>query len=465
MGLIDAAKRFLTLEPMQPTVQTRAIDSFTDHPGLTEQLLAVQGLNARPWRPASVRDALGVPSIHRAVTLISNTGGALTLEAFRRGAKLPDDERPRIIVRPNPFTTPRDFFRDTFYSMATRGESWWWVAARDADGVALSLIPVNPAEVTVREDPRDLRYPIVEWRGQRMRNGDMVQITLMREPGSLRGYGPLQMCGAAVSIAVEAQEWAANFYAAGGYPNIWIKAAGDLSGDEDDPDDEDGATSEIRRLKAQWIETAPNTPKVTDEGIIDIKQFDPNPQGAQMLDARDHQNGDTARMFGIPGSLLDYKAPGSNLTYQNLEQEMTKFLRTCLIPNYLEPVEQAISDLLTRSTVARFHVDEVNRADVKTRYEVYEIGIRSGVLDPELAQQMEGIVPGDVETAPVPIAVPAAIPTSIPTRSRAGEVRCTARTTKRRGGVTVLATCNRKLAEQGPFVGKCPRCKAVYQAA
>jgi HK97 family phage portal protein len=454
--------------PSDAGVQARTIDSFTDHPGLTEQIAAAFGYARRPWRVAGIKEAIGVPSIHRAVTLIANTMGTLTMEAWRKGRLLPNDDRPRIIVRPNPFTTSRDFFRDTAYAMATRGEAWWWVAARDQDGVPVSIIPVPPHEVRVEEDPNDLRYPKVYWRDKLMARDDMRQITLMREPGELRGYGPLQVCGAAVSIAVESQEWAANFFAAGGYPNIWIKAAGDLSGDEDDPDDEDGATSEIRRLKEQWIETAPNTPRVTDEGIIDIKQFDPNPQGAQMLEARDHQNGDAARMFGIPGSLLDYRAGGSNLTYQNLEQEMTKFLRTCLIPNYGEPIEQTMSDLLTRSTVARFHVDEVNRADIKTRWEVYTAAV--AVLGQEeaadLARMREGMAPGDVETAPVPLAPPAAVPSSLPVQVRTEEeVRCDGLRTRRRSGIQYVAKCEKLLSTNGSFTGTCPRCKKQYQPA
>jgi HK97 family phage portal protein len=450
-------------------VQARAIDSFVDHPGLTEQIAAAFGYSNRPWRVAGIRDALGVPSIHRAVTLIANTMGTLTMEAWRNGRLLADEDRPRIIVRPDPFRIPRDFFRDTAYNMATRGEAWWWIAARDFDDAPLSILNVPPAEIVVEEDRDDLRYPIIRWRDKVMPYKDMRQITLMREPGELRGYGPLQVCGAAVSIAVESQEWAANFFAAGGYPNLWIKAAGDLSGNEDDPEDEDGATSEIKRLKNEWISTSPNTPKVTDESIMDIKQFDPNPQGAQMLEARDHQNGDAARMFGIPGSLLDYRAGGSNLTYQNLEQEMTKFLRTCILPNYGEPIEQTMSDLLTRSTVARFKAGSVNRADVKTRWEVYEKAI--AVLGPEegaeYARREEGLAPGDVEVAPVPLAQPSAIPSSLPVEPRTAmaEIRCDGMRTRRRSGVSYIAKCDKLLSTTGSFVGPCPRCKKHHDQA
>ena len=80
--------------------QTRAIDSFTNHPGLTEQLLAVQGLHNRPWRVASLREAMGVPSNFRAITLISNTVGSLAMEAYRKGVLLDSEDTPRIVQRP-----------------------------------------------------------------------------------------------------------------------------------------------------------------------------------------------------------------------------------------------------------------------------------------------------------------------------------------------------------------------------
>lgn len=459
----------LLLEAWDSPVQARSIDSFLDHPGLTEQIAAALGFSARPWRVAGIKEALGVPAINRAVRLLSNLGGSLSMEAFRKGSKLDDDDRPRVIVRPDPFKTPRDFYRNTIYNMATRGEAWWWIAMRDMDDQALSILNVPPQEVRVEEDPNDLLKPKIYWRDRLMRNEDMRQITLMQEPGELRGYGPLQVCGAAVSIAVESQEWAANFFAAGGYPNIWIKAAGDLSGGRDgEPTAEDDDwMSEVDRLKAQWIETAPNTPRITDEGIIDIKQFDPNPQGSQMLSARDFQNGDAARMFGIPGAILEYSTAGSSLTYQNLAEILTTLLRTTLLPDYLEPVEQTMSDLLTRSTVARFNVKGINRADIKTRADVYKTMIESGVMTPEMAQEEEGYLPGDVETAPVPLAVPQAIPTSLPVqvRSEPSELRCDGQHVRRRAGVQYLAKCNRLLSTSGQFVGACPRCGKQWTIA
>jgi hypothetical protein len=77
--------------------------------------------------------------------------------------------------------------------------------------------------------------------------------------------------------------------------------------------------------------------------------------------------------------------------------------------------------------VARFNVDGLLRADIKTRYEVYESGVtKSGVLSVEEARQMEGLSPGDVERAPVPLAPPQAIPAQLPIQQRSAmqDVHC-----------------------------------------
>lgn len=466
MGLWDRVTKAIALNPLMTDaaiVHERAIDSFVDHPDMQTQLEMIFRGRSRagsPWRAASIKEALGVPAIFRSVSLISTVTGSLSMEAYRNGAKLSDARRPRVIVRPNPRTTPRNFFRDTAYYLASRGEVWWYVARRDTDGAALSIVVVPPWEVTVTRNDKDRLRPTVEWLGQDWssddRRADLRQITYLPDEDGLRGVGPLQMCNAAVSVAVEAQEWAANFYAYGGYPSVWIKAAGSLSGDPDDDPDEDGihdGLSEIQRLKAQWIETAPNTPKITDEGIEDIKQFDPNPESAGMLSARDYQNGDAARMFGIPGPLLEFSASGSSLTYQNRTDLWSDFKDSCLAPGYLEPIEHEMNDLLTRSTTARFNVAGLTRADAKTRAEIYSLLVPLNIITPEQAAAQEGYLPGDVEFAPVPFSPPQALPAPIPLQTRSlDELRC--------------PKCHRKVGEVGgPARIQCPRCSSIVVAA
>jgi HK97 family phage portal protein len=395
---------------------------------------------ARPWREASVDEALGVPAIFRAVSLITSSVGMLSLEAFRLGVRLDQEDTPRLVQRPNPFSTAEEFWAQTAYSRATRGEAWWWIAARDGDGNPASLYPVNPVEITVTEGPNPLE-PDIHWREKQMRlwspvntNGNMVHLPLMREPGALRGFGPLQKCGAAVSVAVESQEWAANFFA-GSTPSI-------IGQTDQDLDSED-----FKKLDEQWNEKPPNLPRWVDKGL-DVKDFGMDPQKAQLTDTRNFQDGAVAQMFGIPGSLLEHNAPGSSLTYTNNEQEYIDFLKGCLRPYYLNPVEQKFQDLLTRTMSVEFSTDVLLRADIKTRFEVHKTAIESGVYDAAYAQQLEGIAPGDIETAAVPYALPAAIPAQLPFERSALEP-------------AFCSKCRKRLANSAPpgWSTTCPRCK------
>jgi phage portal protein BeeE len=234
---------------------------------------------------------------------------------------------------------------------------------------------------------------------------------------ALRGEGPLQLGQIAVSIAVEAQVWAANFYGGGGHPSDIVKWNGELDAtlrDEFGVEDPDAGLSETDRLKAQYMARDTNTPLVIDQRIESITPGQIDMGGAQMLEARLHQNGDAARLFGLPGKFVEYVQSGTSLTYQTLESAFTDLVKTCLQPLYLEPIEQAMSDLLTRSTAARFNVRGFLRADSKTRYQVHEIAIKAGIYGPEYAQREEGILPGDVEYAPIPFAPPQAVPTPLP---------------------------------------------------
>ena len=411
-------------------------------PTLESQLAALQR-KPNPWRPASVREALGVPAIFSAVSLISNTVGTLSLEAFRDGTLLAPADFPRLIVRPNPFTTPRDFFRDTAYYLATRGEAWWWIAARDVDGAPMSLYPVPPWEITVEINDRNRLRPIIKWADRTIANEDIRQITnLPSDNGSLRGVGPLQLCGAAASVAVESQEWAANFYA-GNIPSIIGETDADMSEDE------------MKALKAQWLEESNNNlPKFVTNGLH-LKDFTLDPAKAQLTESRQYSVGEVARMFLMPGVLIEYQMSGSSLTYQNRESIWSDLQQRCLSPNYLEPIEQTMSDLLSRSVAARFNLKQLLRADAKTRMEVHQIAIASGVYGSDTAAREEGYAPGNVDFAPVPFSPPAAVPNLLPPnlqlRSAGGAVRC--------------YKCNKMLAETAtpPYRLHCPRCKAVTE--
>jgi HK97 family phage portal protein len=461
MALWDQIKTMLAIQPTFESVQTLHARNIPDmdlgSSTVSDLLLRAQGLLPRPWRAKSVEEALSNPAIFRAVTLISNTTASLGVEAYKNGSLLPDDQTPRVVKRPDPFRTPGEFYGDSAYYLATRGECWWWIAKRDIDGQALSLILMPPWEVVTTVNNRDRLRPTVKWLDAEMPLEDIRLIRFLpddRSPSGpfQRGVGPLQKCGAAISVAVEATEWAANHFAGGGRPPLIIKSASELGANPDYLD----AASEAAGLRDQWMDQDANTPRVIDPGIEDVIFPPETGQSAQMLDARTNENGNAARMFGIPGSLLEYAQSGSSLHYQNDLTEFIKFIKVCLAPDYLEKIESKMSDLLTRSTVSRFSVKGFLRADPKTRAEVYNLLVPLGIITVEEAREDEGYAPGDVEFAPVPFAPPAAVPDRLPIQRVAARssdgLRC--------------SNCRRLLAELAspPYRFTCPKCKTVNAA-
>lgn len=368
-------------------LQTRALDSFVDHPGLTEQLLRVQGLSTAYWNPPNIREAMSVPAVFRAVTMIANLVGSLTLEAWRNGTVLRGQQVPTLVSRPGVFSTPRDFFRDTAYCLASRGEYIWWVIDRDDDGLAKRLLLLPLHEVTVHWNQQLPLLRTYEWRNRKIPTDNIEHGTFSREPGQLRGQGPLQLCGAALSVAVEADEWAARFFKRGGAPSVTLKVPQTMS------------DKEAEALVAQWLEREGNEVRVASGGS-DPQPFQIDPESAQLLESRQYSAASVATMFGMDADLLNAAVSGSSLTYQNVGQRFDNFIRSTLAPNYLEPIEHGISERLSRTTVARFNLQGLLRADVKTQAEVYKTLIEAG-LDAVKAAEIAGL-DSLVDTLPVP---------------------------------------------------------------
>lgn len=383
MGPIDRVRQLWTGSDLA----TRAIDSFTSAPGLTEQLLAVQGLHSAPWPKLGIRDALSVPAYGRAVGLIASVIGSLPLRSYYDGALEPT---PRILARPDPFQLGRDFYFGAGWNLASRGTAILYAAAVDADGAPLSILNLPTSECQIEWDDRKIERR-VRWRDRDLAPERVRIVRLYADPETAWGIGPLQLTGAAITAAAEADEWAARYFAESGVIATHLHSQAKLTDTEADA------------IRQRWIEGSSSV-RVTSGGLLTATPLTTAPKEAQLLDARMHSRGEAAVMFGMPGKLLEYVEQGSSLTYQNVGDLMTEFVRTTLAPLYLTPLEDAMTDFMVRRRTARFDLDELQRADPKTRYEIHAIAIDKGIYAADYAAVLEGIKPGAESTAPVPTA-------------------------------------------------------------
>jgi HK97 family phage portal protein len=323
--------------------------------------------------------------------MISGLIGSLTLEAYRNGVKMQDP--PALVKRPGVFSTPRDFFRDVAWNCAAYGEFIWWVVDRDEFNMPRRLLNLPLGQVQVTQDDKLPLFADYRYRDIEIPREDIYHGTVFREPGSIRGVGPLQLCGAALSAAVEADQWAARFFKRGGAPSVNLDSPVKLT------------ASESENAVEQWLRREGNEVRVTSGGIT-AKPFNIDPESAQLLQSRQYSAAAVATMFGMDADLLNAAISGQSLTYQNVGQRFDNFIRSTLSPNYLEPIEHGISELLTRTTVARFSLGTLLRADVKTQADVYSVLVSAGMAEAE-ARQLAGI---DTYVDTLPIPAPGPVP-------------------------------------------------------
>jgi HK97 family phage portal protein len=296
---------------------------------------------------------------------------------------------------------------------------------------------VPPWEVMVEENQRNRLRPTIKWNDTVMPNEDMRHLTYL--PGSDgRGLGPLQLAGVAVSITVEAEHWAANFFS-GAMPSIIGTTEQEMTEDE------------LSALDAQWSEKPNNLPRWLTQGLT-LSEPPYNAEKSQLTETRQHEVGNTARMFNMPGALIEYQMSGASLRYTNDETIWADFQRRCLSPHYLEPIEQEISDLLTRSTVTRFNLDQLLRASIQTRAEVYDKLVPIGVMTVEEARAKEGLSAGSADFQPVPQSQPQAVPLRLAFERSLQDVHC--------------GKCGRLVGRAaGAFETRCKRCGEMVRAA
>ena len=163
-------------------------------------------------------------------------------------------------------------------------------------------------------------------------------------------------------------------------------------------------------MKTKWIENhRDHSPAVLPKGW-DYTATSSTPENSQLLETRKWGTQEVARAFGIfPAELLLAEIGGSSLTYQNVAEALSTFVRVTVQPIYLNAIEEALSDLVPGTQTVRFNLAELERLGTAARWNAYEVGLRAGFVQQEQVDRWEGWD----RSAPAPIP-PAYAPTPAP---------------------------------------------------
>lgn len=356
----------------------------------------------------TVDRAVTLPAVFRSMQIIQTMVANLVrdgLGAWRGDALV--DPQPALIRKPDPWRSRRSFAARFATSGAADGNVFL-LRAR-VGGFVTGAQVLDPFATFIRWENGVKKYDTVE----RGRDGHLRTVTRTDDdvlhvwtglelPGRDRALGPIAACRAALGGHLDSRA-----YAAGWFNNTDVPS-GVLSTDQRlDPT----TAAEYKKLWINGYEgeerTAGPTVRVLGQGLsyapIMLK-----PSDAQWLESQAFGVVDVARMFGIPVGKLAAAVEGSSLTYATPDLMDRELARDTLLPVYIAPLEDALTELLARGQEARVAMDEWLRPDPKTQADIDAIYLERDV-----------ITAGEVRTrqrwpGPAPTPKPASVKQEVP---------------------------------------------------
>lgn len=249
---------------------------------------------------------MSVPTIARAVGLITSTIGGLSIDQYTVQYTLGRPvksyiEPERWQHNPDPDTTRNFVIAQTVKDLMFVGRAFWYVTARYANGYPSSFTWL-PADNVQTEDQAGPEWfgpaKKVSFQGVDVDPENVVQF-LSPIPGML-WYG-----ARAIDIAVRLDEAAKRF------ATVEI-AAGYL---QQTAGGEPMSSDELADLAAAWSEARQNRSVGALNEYVEWREFKSNPSTLQLHEGRQHAAMELARVMQVPPWLVGLSVGG--MTYQN----------------------------------------------------------------------------------------------------------------------------------------------------
>ena len=323
--------------------------------------------------------ALTWSAFYCAVNIISEAVASLPLKVYKRVEKhgreakthVADHPVDRLVrLSPNHEQTPTRWKEYATGCMCIMGNAYNEIV-RDRNDIPMALMPLHPERIEVKrdEDTREVQYvyssdarpPVV------LSPKDVLHFPLFGD--DLVGKSPVTIFRETIGLGIASERFAGAFIGNGSAPSGALVHPEHL--------EDAGRDQLIAQLEKRH--RGPNNAGrvlVLEDGMT-WQKIGVDAKDAQFLEQRTFQVLEVARMFRIPAHML---AENSNATFSNIEHQSIEFLKNTLMP-YLIRFEEEINRKLLPQTgefYAKFNVDALLRADIKTRNEAFAIGRQWG---------------------------------------------------------------------------------------
>jgi HK97 family phage portal protein len=328
--------------------------------------------------------ALGLPAVMASVRHIADFGSTLPLKGYRQVG----EDRVPMATLPKLFEDLRSagdlipWLSCGLASLVVHGNAIGLIIERDGFGFPTSVQWVAKSRVHV-DDSSGLGRWFID--GRAVDRSTIVHIPWLTVPGRTLALSPLETYAATVNAGLGAQAYGSQWFDNGGVPPGTFKNSQKTITPAMSEEIRDRLTSSIRTGKPLVYGTD------WDFNAISIP-----PNQAQFVETQKLTANQIAAIYGIEPQEIGGEA-ANGLTYNNEELRQTK--RLANMRPYLTRFEHAFASWLPSAQYVKFNGDAIIRADIKTRYETYQIARQIGLLTVNEERALEELPPvagGDV---------------------------------------------------------------------
>lgn len=292
----------------------------------------------------SPREALGLPAVYAAVSLIVATVDQLPL-VHRRGTT-DGGPLPEWMRHPHRYGsdyTLADMVEYWTTSCALRGAAYAW--CQPVGDTSWRIDPVDPADVSVElptSNPRAHRVyrmagetvPRVQVYPWERRAAGLLPMPLMVVPGQAAGVGPIQAARTAMAGYRDVDDYANQMFGAGrGYSGQALVTDQDI----------DQETAEHYQARVIERSTDPLAPPLILGNGLKWQSLTMAPKDAQWLESRLFNAQEVCRMYGVPPRYLGLPS-GDATTYATARDNDAQLLRTA-VSRYTNTIAAGLSQL------------------------------------------------------------------------------------------------------------------------
>ena len=372
------------------TSETRDLDASLFNLGLEDKNKTSSGKAVDP------SSAIQSATVYSCVSVIADSIATMPVKTFR---KTQDHREPTTAPQfldaingmPNPETDLFTWMHRTINSLCLYGNSFWLITARDRNGFPSEVYNLHPDDVQIE---RKNGKAIYLYNGKESFTrftvfnpaGEIIHIKNF-EQGSDLGLSPIEAGSEAIGNALAQDEFAGKFFSNGAVLSGVIEM-------NSTPTEE-----QLRIFKQSFNRKHQGSKQAHNIGILtegaSWKPLALNHEQMQFLQSRKYTKSEICGLFRVPAYMIGDLSETTKLG-SSIEEQNRIFYELTLLP-YINRVETALTMMLPRNQFARIDVSGLLRANIKARYESYNLGRNAGFLSVNEIRAKEDLPPVDSE--------------------------------------------------------------------